>query len=261
MKPLGQEELIESEVMTAGHSTDNISTVKTRSVFLLLGSLFIVASVVIYLQLGFRKSSDQAIANSVSGLGGVIRCDPQRNRVLRYLLGAVSDEQYILGDIISYVQLGRPGGVASSAPTAVTDSDLAVFRRKNAVEWIGLNQTNVGDEGIEHLSGCTHLQILELNYTLVTSRSLESIAKLGTLQTLYLDGTSVSDEGLVYLPRLHRLSKLSLAGTAVSDYGVESLLLLRNLKSLDVSNTRISPESVGLLKKALPNCDINAWFE
>ena len=62
---------------------------------------------------------------------------------------------------------------------------------------LGLNQTPVGDDGLEHLEGLTQLK------------------------SLYLDGTTVGDAGLQHLKGLAKLKILNLGQTKVSAAAAE----------------------------------------
>ena len=64
------------------------------------------------------------------------------------------------------------------------------------VDHVGLGNTNVTDEGVEHLKGLNQLETLWLNNTQVTDAGLERLKGLAQLQWLSLNSTKVTDEGV-----------------------------------------------------------------
>ncbi len=91
------------------------------------------------------------------------------------------------------------------------------------VTWLNLAGTNVGDEGLKHLSPLKHLTRLHLEKTRVGDGGLAHLKNLEHLEYLNLYDTRVSDAGLVYLEKLKGLKELYLWRTQVSQKGAERL--------------------------------------
>jgi Leucine-rich repeat (LRR) protein len=133
------------------------------------------------------------------------------------------------------------------------DGWLSWFDR---VRNVWLNETQVSDEGLKHLSGLTSLQKLWLQNTQISDEGLKHLNSMSNLIWLYLDNTQVSDEGLKSLTSLANLSWLALNDTQISNEGLKHLSDLTNLEILELQNTQVTDEGVKELQKALPGCRI-----
>jgi F-box and leucine-rich repeat protein 14 len=94
----------------------------------------------------------------------------------------------------------------------------------------------VSDEGIEHLSKLTSLQILKISSPFL-GRGAKAICQLPSLHTLALPGVAVGDAFIEtqLFPGLPTLRHLALSSSKVTDAGLKSLQGLTSLKHLDVS--------------------------
>jgi len=132
------------------------------------------------------------------------------------------------------------------------------------VENVVLQYTNVDDAGLAYLSELKSLSFLSLkSCENVTDAGLTHLADLASLELLYLDGTQCTDEGVrQVIPRFDRLVMLDVAGIPITNETAKEFRHLKNLKVLHLSRKdHRTPhdlsESVQLLKKELPGCQIN----
>ena len=70
-------------------------------------------------------------------------------------------------------------------------------------------------------------------------------------------GTKVTEAGLVHLKHI---DYLNLGGIRVSEKGLAQLKEFKHLKGLYLDNG-VTPADLATLQKALPNCDIGAWWK
>ena len=85
------------------------------------------------------------------------------------------------------------------------------------------------------------------------------IAELETLTNpfhLILDNSEYTDAGLEPLGRLKVLYRLDLKKCRITNAGLEHLKGLTNLEFLDLTETETLPDGRDMLRKALPNCNI-----
>ena len=105
----------------------------------------------------------------------------------------------------------------------MTDAGLKHLRKLDDLVYLFLNDTAVGDIGMEELGQHRLLQHLDLSRTRVTDRGLHSLGRL--------DG-------------LRMLRMLLLNETAVTGVGLKDLLSLGQLVSLSLDETNVSAEEV-----------------
>jgi hypothetical protein len=94
-----------------------------------------------------------------------------------------------------------------------------------------------------------------------TAEDLANISALKNLTTLNLSKTSVTDEGLAAVENLERLSSLNLFSTDITDAGLGHLTHLKSLRRLYLAETKVTDAGVEMLKKSLPEAQINRGAE
>ncbi|MDR3402910.1 MAG: hypothetical protein P4L99_10475 [Chthoniobacter sp.] len=90
---------------------------------------------------------------------------------------------------------------------------------------------------------------------------LANIAGLKNLTTLNLSNTNVTDDGLAAVENLEKLSSLNLFSTGITDAGLRHLTHLKNLHRLFLAETKVTDAGVDMLKKSLPDAQINRGAE
>ena len=84
------------------------------------------------------------------------------------------------------------------------------------------------------------MQTLKLENTKIGDKGLEALKGLTSLQTLYLDGTKgVAGPGLEQLKGLTKLQTLNLFGTKVNDAALAHLKPFAELRSLGLARRRL----------------------
>jgi hypothetical protein len=182
------------------------------------------------------------------------------------LLAALASRPYIRG-------LGLVGAQATSAGlaelsalgdllwldltgSAVRDRDLrhlpAALRR------LDLGRTEVGDEGLAHVSRLTALRRLSLVRTATTDRGVASLAPLRMLRVLDLRHTAVTDAAAPHLAALDGLRVLRLDHTEMTDAAVSHLTTLRALDTLGLRATAVTGAGIEKLRGALPGARITS---
>ena len=138
-------------------------------------------------------------------------------------------------------------------PESIVDR-LPFLKRITSV--YGMRPPGVSAETLLELGSLTRLESLELMHTFVTDASLVHLNELTYLEALWLADTPVTGTGLVHLKGLTNLRVLSLHDTPVTDAGLEHLKGLTSLYKLGLHNTQVTAEGRAMLRKALPNCEI-----
>lgn len=157
--------------------------------------------------------------------------------------------------------------------SAITDDDLNPAVRLQRLRALFLNDTDITDQGVRHLTSCallrgvglsgTHvtdnvvsilrefpkLYSLVLSFTQLSDQGMKAIAEIHTLRRVWVDYTSVSSDGLMGINKLKDLSLLSLRRTQVTDEGLESLQSLAHLKRLYLDECAITPKGVCAIQR------------
>jgi len=125
----------------------------------------------------------------------------------------------------------------------------------------------VTDRAMEHLSGLSHLEVLEVSYFVggtarpagesakpppepkISDAGLRAITRLANLRSLTLVGARITDEGLAAFasPSPKGLNSLDLSVTPMVGSGLRHLTGLTGLRHLGLDGTRISPEGWEML--------------
>jgi hypothetical protein len=133
--------------------------------------------------------------------------------------------------------------------TQVGDEGLAHLTAMPSLRTLDLTKTGTTDAGLVHVAKLTHLRRLILARTQVQGPGLPQLRSLADLMELDLEGTPVNDDGLFQLPALPHLRKLVLRGTRITDAGLARLKDLPALEELDITRTRITDACVSHLKE------------
>jgi hypothetical protein len=98
---------------------------------------------------------------------------------------------------------------------------------------------------------------LKMDNTNITNQSLSIIAGCTSLRRLHLNNTSIGDAGVIHLTALKELQSLNLVGTKVTTEGVSKLSGLTKLKNLYLYQTAVPASDYAKLKSVLPNVAID----
>jgi Leucine-rich repeat (LRR) protein len=138
----------------------------------------------------------------------------------------------------------------------VNDDDMVHLREMSSLVHLTLSDTNIGNEGLEHLQHLP-LQYLFLNNTKVSDAGLIHLKRMTSLGVLDLRNTDVSEEGLKHLEGLTFLRTLNLDGTVVKDADLKHFKSLTRLTSLTLGNTPVTAKGKADLQDTLgAKCDI-----
>lgn len=108
--------------------------------------------------------------------------------------------------------------------TIVDKDDLQLLLQlKKQLIWLKLDDTNIGDDGMQNISQLTNLIKLDLSHTNITDKGLQQLQPLTNLQYLNLVGTKISAQSLLQLKNLYTLQSLYLYQTNVGKNDWETL--------------------------------------
>ena len=102
---------------------------------------------------------------------------------------------------------------------------------------------------------------LDLSNAAVEDSYLQSFGELKNLTVLKLAQNPITDEGVKALEGLPHLESLNLYGTQVTAAALESFKTMPSLRKLYLWQTKITADDLTLIKKDLPNLDIDIGYE
>ncbi|MDC0934641.1 hypothetical protein OAS39_00030 [Pirellulales bacterium] len=141
----------------------------------------------------------------------------------------------------------------------ITDAALKHLAGLNTLETLGLTENLIDGDGLKFLRGMTHLRELCLDENPLRDIGLSHIASMPNLEKLGLCDSLITDEGikhLVSLPSLVYLTILDCEG--ISDSSIEYFAEMQSLKNLELYGTKLTRDGIDRLRKAVPNCQIDA---
>ena len=181
-----------------------------------------------------RLHQQREAVSRIRGLGGLVQYDyqwregnldyhasPPGPKVLRMMLGDdafahVAKVNFCCQDFSSF----------NSCVNPLKYADLKALEALHDLDTLGILDSNIGDEGLQHL------------------------AALGRLRALDLESPKIGDQGLEHLRGLTNLRIFKLSRGKFSDKGIEQLKGLKNLESLNLSDTQVTTEGVARLSAA-----------
>ena len=227
-------------VLLNANPLENISATENRAGVMLRGKYFA--------QSELNRWLDE-IAPRIAG--SHIEKKPQTSRNTNEQQKAVAEIERLGGKVEFNAEKAVVKVDLNNAP--ITDDavlkNLAAFQ---ALEWLDLRQTAIGDEAVAYLKNLKKLKFLNLFRTNMSDRGLAELKELTALETLLIGGTSITDEGLKNLEKFSKLKKISIFRTAISDAGIKYLEKLPSLEVLLMGGSKISEDGAKQLQKALP---------
>jgi internalin A len=134
----------------------------------------------------------------------------------------------------------------------------ALVAAKN-LKYLTVAECELGDlAGWSALKSLSNLITLGLPQSGVTDAGLKEIGKITQLKTISLASCPITDAGLAQLKAMKSLESLNITDTKITDRAVPILSEMKRLQFLTLSEKQIGKPGVEALKKALPNCDVNA---
>jgi Leucine-rich repeat (LRR) protein len=124
------------------------------------------------------------------------------------------------------------------------DEDLRRLRDIEQLQWLSVENSNVGNRGMQWIADCRDLRQLYLGQTRITESGLTELRDLTQLRHLSLRFLQVGDGALATLAPMPQLESLGLDGTQVTNEGLSRLKEFPNLKSLWLDATQVTDKGL-----------------
>lgn len=227
-----------------------------------------------------RAAASKQVVELVKSLGGEYKNDSAGDDI------KLPKSKLTTADLL---QIGAANGLKSfvwTGGSGLTDEGMAAFEgMKNLDNLFLWDVGSITDAGLNHLSGCTRLEVLNIgaNSGDFTGAGLEHLSQCKSLRKLNLsylrklDGKNlrflvplksleilllseckgITDADLDVIAQMSQLKTLELGKTGVTDAGLAKLTGLRQLQELFVSAPLVTPEGVKVLTRAIPALVVN----
>ena len=144
---------------------------------------------------------------------------------------------------------GRPIVHVNFPPGTVVDDVLEDLLPLTEIGVMGLQGTQITDEGLKHVAGFKKMFQLYLGQTKVTDVGLKELANHPRLEHLGLENTRVTDDGIHTLAPLKTLKYLNIGGTAITDGCLKDIGGLRQMEMLCLYSTSVTDAGMKELKE------------
>ncbi len=180
----------------------------------------------------------------------------------RFMYALYDKEWKRLGDAQGEVRVPANADVKLAVSKAAsTDLSGLDALAPGDIQVLGLDATDVDDDGLRHVGRLTGLRILSLEQTRISDAGVQHLSGLTGLHEINLEafgvdrqGFGVGDEAMKVLAKMPELETVRLRLTKVTDAGMAELAKIKTLKSLSVPGTRVS--DAGLIDlQTLPNLE------
>jgi hypothetical protein len=145
--------------------------------------------------------------------------------------------------------------------TYVTDAACERIARWPRLDFVIVNECDVGDRGIEHLSRCYSLTRLVVMRSdgrrTITDAALVAISTMRDMTFLVLSGTEISDGGLASLAGLAHLEYLEIESDRLTDDALVSVQGFKRLRSVSLQSPLITSDGRQRLRDTRPGLTVN----
>lgn len=115
----------------------------------------------------------------------------------------------------------------------------------------------VNDTGIEAITACRELELLNLPRSVITDHACKQIARLDQLMLLRFGSPHVTDEGIRAIAKLPRLRFLHLLDVPISDAALDDVASMTTLESFYLDGGRVSDEGLRRLIMKRPDLHVH----
>lgn len=130
---------------------------------------------------------------------------------------------------------------------ALDDASVANFAHLKGLKQLLIDQTDIGDSGIQKIGQMSGLELLSLNHTMLTAKGMPYLANLHKLVQLELESTQLSDASLASIAGHTQLITLYIKACGLGPAAAQHLQKLTHLKILRLSDNKFGDKGMALL--------------
>lgn len=157
-------------------------------------------------------------------------------------------------DLVELPKIPRITRVTLDDNKIGSGSGLAPLSKLNSLEFVGLNNVGLSDQGVSYLCNLRTLKSLMLERADLTPAGCKLLSRLPSLSWLSLAfSAKIDDQSIKELAGLRNLEILDLRGCEkVTDKSVPYFCQMKKLTRLDLTGTALTEAGIGKLQKQLP---------
>ena len=210
----------------------------------------------------YTEEQTAAARQMVADLGVVVKEDADGNVIS---VNTAANRSWVDNDQMEEIlAFPRLTSLTVEGPS-IDDSLVPKIAEQAGLEFLSVQATLIGDEGIAQLAGLKFLKVIDLRLcSLVTDKALETLATMPELRAVRVSGTNVTDAGIAALLKLPKLSELDLRNCrGVTKAAIEKLAEKKSLSMLKIGGEKIDDAVLEIVGKlgtltglSLDNCPI-----
>ena len=210
----------------------------------------------------YTEEQTAAAKQLVADLGVVVKEDAEGNVIsVNTAANRSWVDNYQMEEILAFPRLTS---LTVEGPS-IDDSLAPKIAEQAGLEFLSVQATLIGDEGIAQFAGLKFLKVIDLRLcSLVTDAALETLSTMPELRAVRVSGTNVTDAGIAALLKLPQLSELDLRNCrGVTKAAIEKLAEKKTLRMLKIGGEKIDDSVLEVVAKleglqglSLDNCPI-----
>ncbi|HEX3872064.1 MAG TPA: hypothetical protein VHV77_16580 [Pirellulales bacterium] len=144
-----------------------------------------------------------------------------------------------------------------NADNRITDTGMETIATLANLEHLRIRGGAIGDAGLEALTACKHLRILNLPRTQATDCGLAKLERLPKLEQLRVGSPAITDLGVKELKGFPALRQVHLIDVPLTDVGLTTFSEMPDLESLYVDGALVTDEGYEALFQARPKLHVH----
>lgn len=191
---------------------------------------------------GVRHAIDQKLLAEVKRLGGKATIEVVAPEWLRSITG--DDALAIYGRIVGLDLNERTDGHKAATPKALKDrmNDDVLKQHlvwQDKLRTLELSGTAVTSAGLQYLTKCRNLEVLNICLTACSDDGFEHLAGMSKMKRMVICASQITGSGFKHLGGMTQLESINLHSAPASDEGLEAIGKLGSLLRLEIVHTSV----------------------
>lgn len=125
------------------------------------------------------------------------------------------------------------------------------------LQHVVLRGEGLDDDGMEALSRCPNLRVINLPTGTFSDKGLARLKGLKNLELLRFSSSNVTDEGMKHIAEIDSIRFLHFVAVPITDAGAQHLESMKQLESFYIDDSQVTDTAIERLWKAIPGLHIH----